>query len=274
MLSILAAILIPSMPMSSLTAYAVLRLAMAVLATVIVAFYCHKHHEESRVAPVFQLARIAPILGFFSWHALGSVAGLLKGSGIVLLLATYAGASGCAACDAAGKISTLLWGLIANYRMAYLPGIVKAWADGAGDSFVRCTSRAFRFSAAGMTLVVVPILIWSPQICRIWLGEGMPPSADMFMRMFAIQFYFEALATPMDTAVLATGRIARYEIVLTALLGSSFFLAWTFLAFGFPSWTATGAVAFVNLFAFLYRFVHLRRNHGIAIRAWFSPSVA
>ena len=133
--------------------------AAAVLAVVIVAFYCHKHHEESRVAPVFQLARIAPILGFFSWYALGSVAGLLKGSGFVLLLATYAGASGCAACDAAGKISTLLWGLIANYRMAYLPGIVKAWADGAGDSFVRCTSRAFRFSAAGMTLVVVPILI-------------------------------------------------------------------------------------------------------------------
>lgn len=256
--SILSALLIPYLPACPLAAYAVLRLVMAVLAATIVVLCCRRRHAESRVLPMFQLVQIAPIFGFFGWHALGSVASLLKGNGILLLLAAYAGAGGCSACDAAGKISTLLWGLIANYRMAYLPGIVKAWTDGASDFFVRCTLRAFRFSAVGMTLVIAPILIWAPQICRIWLGEDMPPAADMFMRMFAVQFYFEALATPLDTAILATGRIARYEIALTILLGFSFFLAWLFLEIGFPAWTATGAVSFVNFFAFLYRFVHLR----------------
>jgi len=255
---ILSVALIPYLPVSPLTAYAVLRLATAALVATSVIMYCRRHHEESRGMPTFRLMRIGPIFGFFGWHALGSVAGLLKGNGILLLLAAYAGADGCAACDAAGKISVLLWGLIANHRMAYLPGIVKAWTDGAGDSFVRCTSRAFRFSAMGMTLIVIPILVWAPQICRIWLGEGMPPSADMFMRMFAVQFYFEALATPLDTAILAAGRIACYEIVLTVLLGASFFLAWLFLSMGLPPWTTTGAVAVVNALAFVFRLFYRR----------------
>ena len=268
-LSLLSALAIPLFPFCPLTTYATLRLVSAVLASAIVLAYCRRHYAESRARPVFRFSKIKTLLGFFTWHALGSVAGLLKGSGIVLLLATYAGTSGCAAYEAAAKITILLWGLIANYRMAYLPGIVKAWADGKKDSFVLCAARAFRFSAVGMTILSVPIVILAPQICRVWLGADMPPMSDMFMRMFVLQFFFEALATPLDTAVLATGRIARYEIMLTIVIGTSFVFAWTFLLLGLPAWTATGAVALANVFACLYRFVYLKVFHRIAIRAWF-----
>lgn len=91
----------------------------------------------------------------------------------------------------------------------------------------------------------------------------------MFLRMVALQFFFEALAIPFDTAILAAGRIARYEILLTTLLGSSFFLAWIFQAAGLPAWTATGAVALVNGFAFLFRLAYVRRvRMPDGTRAW------
>lgn len=272
-LTLMTALLVEFLPFEPVAAYATLRFASFVLAGCLVAGFCLRRHPISRTLPVFRLDAVRALCGFFGWNALGSVAGLLKGSGIVILLADYAGTVGCAAYEAAGKFSVLLWGLVANYRMAYLPGIVKAWSANDRDGFVSRTRRAFVHSLVGMSLVTALILCFAPQTSRACLGGTLPEGTAAFLRMVALQFFFEALATPLDTAILATGRIARYEIVLTSVLGSSFFLAWLFLSLGLPPWTAVGAVAFVNGFAFLYRFVHLKAYHGIAIREWFCRCV-
>lgn len=269
-LAFVTAALVERLSFQPVTAYAVLRLASSVFAGVLVIFYCLRRHPTSRTHPQFRLAEIKEILGFFGWQALGSVAGLLKGNGIVILLAVYVGSAGCAAYEVSGKFAVLLWGLITNYRMAYLPGIVKAWSAGDREAFVFMTHRAFGWSLLGMTMVVTPIVMFASEICCACFGEPVPDGAPMFLRAVALQFFFEALATPYDTAILASGRIALYEIVLTALLSTSFFLAWAFLASGLPAWTATGAVAVVNVFAFLYRFVHLRLVRlPDGTRAWF-----
>ena len=268
-LALAAAVLAGRLPLEPVAAYAGLRFASFALTGGLVVAYCLVRHPLSRTRPRFRLGAGRAILGFFGWQALGSVAGLLKGNGLIVLLAAYAGATGCAACEAAGKFTVLLWGLIANYRMAYLPGIVKAWAAGDRTAFVAGTRRAFGWSLAGMTLVVAPIFAFAPEICRACLGESVPEGTAMFLRMVALQLFFEALATPFDTAILAAGRIARYEILLTALLGTSFLLAWIFQAAGLPAWTTTGAVALVNGFAFLFRLAYVRRvRMPDGTRAW------
>ena len=268
-LALAAAVLAGRLPLEPVAAYAGLRFASFALTGGLVVAYCLVRHPLSRTRPQFRLGAGRALLGFFGWQALGSVAGLLKGNGLIVLLAAYAGATGCAACEAAGKFTVLLWGLIANYRMAYLPGIVKAWAAGDRTAFVAGTRRAFGWSLAGMTLVVAPIFAFAPEICRACLGESVPEETAMFLRMVALQLFFEALATPFDTAILAAGRIARYEILLTALLGTSFFLAWIFQAAGLPAWTTTGAVALVNGFAFIFRLAYVRRvRMPDGTRAW------
>lgn len=268
-LALTAAALAGRLPFEPVAAYAALRFASFVLAGGLVVIYSLVRHPLSRARPRFRFDAVLAILGFFGWQALGSVAGLLKGNGLIVLLAVYAGAAGCAACEASAKFTVFLWGLIANYRMAYLPGIVKAWTADDRAAFVAGTRRAFGRSFTGMTLVVAPMLAFAPEICRACLGEDVPKETAAFLRMVALQLYFEALATPFDTAILAAGRIARYEIFLTALLGSSFFLAWIFQASGLPAWTTTGAVALVNGFAFLFRLAYVRRvRMPCGTRAW------
>ena len=273
-LTLVAALAISVLPMAPLTAYAALRLAGEAVVWFLTFAYCRRRHSASHDPPVFALSRVRPLFRFFGWQTLGSVAVFLRAQGVVLLLAVYAGTGACAAFETGGTVMGILWGFVASYRTAYLPGIVKSWADGDRASFVGCTARAFRHSLFGAILVVAPILVWAPSACRLWIGDGLPPDAAMFVRMFVLQCFFEALATPLDTAILAIGRIARYEIVLSVLIGSSFALAWLFLSAGLPAWTSIGAAAFVNPFAFLYRFVHLKRHHGFAIRAWFCRSAA
>lgn len=271
-LTLVAVLTISLLPMAPLPAYAALRLAGEVVVWFLTVAYCRRRHPESHGPPVFSPRRIRPLFRFFGWQTLGSVALFLRAQGIVLLLAAYASAGACASFETGGTVMGILWSFVAGYRMAYLPGIVKSWTDGDRDSFAGCTARAFRHSLFGAFLVVAPILVWAPSVCRLWIGNDLPPDAAMFVRMFVLQCFFETLATPLDTAILATGRIARYEIVLSTLIGSSFVLAWLFLSAGLPAWTSIGAAAFVNAFAFLYRFVHLKRHHGFAIRAWFCRS--
>ena len=268
-LALAAAVLAGRLPLEPVATYAGLRFASFALTGGLVVAYCLVRHPLSRTRPQFRLGAGRALLGFFGWQALGSVAGLLKGNGLIVLLAAYAGATGCAACAAAGRVTVLLWGLIANYRMAYLPGVVKAWTAGDRTAFVAGTRRAFGWSLDGMTLVVAPIFVFAPEICRACIGESVPEEAAMFLRMVALQLFFEALATPFDTAILAAGRIARYEILLTALLGTSFFLAWIFQAAGLPAWTTTGAVALVNGIAFIFRLAYVRRvRMPDGTRAW------
>ena len=271
-LTLVAVLSTSLLPMAPLTAYAALRLAGEAVVWFLTFAYCRRRHSASHEPPVFSLSRVRPLFRFFGWQTLGSVAVFLRAQGVVLLLAVYAGTGACAAFETGGTVMGILWGFVASYRTAYLPSIVKSWTDGDRESFVGCTARVFRHSALGAVLVVTPILVWAPSVCRLWIGNDLPPDAAMFVRMFVLQCFFETLATPLDTAILATGRIARYEIVLSTLIGSSFVLAWLFLSAGLPAWTSIGAAAFVNLFAFLYRFVHLKRHHGFAIRAWFCRS--
>ena len=253
-----SALILFLLPFDSLKTYAGLRFATVLFAGVLVVGFVLRRHPVSRVCPVFGLDLVKPLFRFFSWHALGALAGLLKGNGIVILLAACSGAMYCGAWDASMKIGVFLWGLIANFRTAYLPGIVKAWASGNRLAFVGLTEGAFRCSLIGATLVCLPIVVFAQWLCWLWLGSAVPNETPMFLRMVVVQFFFEALATPYDAAILASGRIARYEIVLTMLIGSSFFMAWLALASGLPPWTSSGAVALVNFFAFLYRLLHLR----------------
>ena len=274
-LTVASALAIGLLPWADpLSAYAALHLASAACAGAVVMAVSVRRHPLAWTRPCFRPPALRDLVGFFSWNSLGSVAVLLKGSGVMMLLAAYAGTADCAANEAAAQVTTLLWGLVANYRTAYLPGVVKAWADGQRTALVACTARAFRLSAAGMAIVTLPLFAWASPICRAWLGADAPPATPLFLRMVALQFLFEALATPLDTAILATGRIAQYEIVLTAILGSSFALAWAFLAAGLPGWTSEGAVALVNAFAFAYRLVYLKAHQRVAIRAWFSRCAA
>ena len=273
-MALVAVLTIPVLPMAPLPAYAALRLTSAAVVWSLTFAYCRRRHSESREPPLFSLARIRPLFRFFGWQTLCSVAVFLRAQGIVLLLAACAGTGACASFETGGTVMGILWGFVASYRTAYLPGIVKSWTDGDRKSFVGCTAHAFRRSVLGAFAAVAPILVWAPSVCRLWIGDDLPPDAAMFVRMFVLQCFFEALATPLDTAILATGRIARYEIVLSTLIGSSFALAWLFLSVGFPPWTSIGAAALVNAFAFLYRFVYLRAYHGIAIRSWFVRSAA
>jgi len=229
----------------------------AVLTTAVVcAVYCLKLLNRP-VVPEFKPSRLRELNAFFWWSALGSVAGLLKTQGIALLVNAAAGVVASAALTAAMKVAVALWTIITNFRLAYQPTVVQAWAVDDRTTFLRTTAFTFRVSAVAMGAISLLLAIYAPELTSLWLGCDKPPLVDAFIRCIAVQFFFEAMATPLDTAILTIGRIVRYMCVQSVIIGAAFPIAAICLWFGAPLWTSVGSVALVTAVAFFYRIAFL-----------------
>ena len=109
------------------------------------------------------------------------------------------------------------------------------------------------------------LLVLTGPVLLLWLGGTLPPQALAFTRCVAVHYFFDALIGPLHTAIVATGRILGYNVCISVIMASSFFLAWACLAGGLPAWTSIASVAAVNVIAFLYRLHYVRRHLGVAV---------
>lgn len=241
----------------SLVAFGLAKFVSATVVLMCYGCYCNRHFTYFTLHPGFLREAIRDVGSFFSWSALGSVAGLLKRAGIIIVINLLVGATANAAYESACRIGSVIWMLTDAFRTVYYPKIGFAWGAGDGRTFRQMTFTAFRCSLLGFGLLCGLIFAFAPQILSVWLKD-VPVGTVAFVRCMAVRYFFEALSTPFDSAVLVRGRIARYQIVLTVLLGSSCPLAYLFLALGCPVWTAEGAVALVTFISFWYRLWMMR----------------
>ena len=152
-----------------------------------------------------------------------------------------------------------LYGIIGGFQQAYAPQFAKLWCNGAQTDFRTLLSRTMGWSVALMAIVSVPIIAFADQFVAVWLGEWAPQQSAAFVRCVMVHFLVDALAAPLHSAIVATGRIVRYQVQVLFVMGSGFVLAGAALALGLPAWTAMAAVALSNAFAVAYRQFYVRR---------------
>lgn len=203
--------------------------------------------------------------GFFSKNTLSDIANMFKNQGVNMLVNVYAGVAFNASWNMSMRIGSSLYGLVANFQQAFFPQIVKLWGHADKRPFVVLMAGTMRWSTIIMGACVLPLLLLTRPVLSFWLGGDLPPEAPAFTRCVAVYIFFDALIGPLHTAIVATGKVFVYNLCISVVMASSFFLAWGCLVVGLPTWTSVGAVAFVNALAFLYRLYYVRRHLGVRI---------
>ena len=181
------------------------------------------------------------------------LANILKYSAVGLLVNVYAGVEHSATWGVSKQVGALMCGMALNFHNACFPCAVKFWTVNDGARFRLFTGWSFRVSTSIALAVAVPLFVFTERILSFWLGGNLPPEAVVFTRCMVVHYLFDALAGPLTTAIVATGRIARYQLWMVTLAAAGFVLAWTALGFGLPAWIGVVAVASMSLMAFLYR---------------------
>ena len=240
-------------------------------ALVVLAVYarqCRRRFPQLGLLPCLRFGKMCEQLGFFGASSIASFANMLRYNGVNVLINLFAGTPFNATWHMAMQLGGQLYGIVGGLQQAAVPQVVKLWEHDDKRPFWTLTAGVLRWSFLLMLVCVVPLCVFTRQFLSLWIGGELPPESVAFVRCVALHFLFDALTGAPEMAILATGRVVRYQAGVSCVTGSGFFLAWAFLAVGLPPWTSVAAVAFTNLLAFGYHLWYMKRYMGLGVRSF------
>lgn len=220
-------------PFDRLETYAVLLLLVGAVIRFIYGYYCKRHFEECTYHFVFDTPVLKEMTGFAGWNFLGNGAYMLNTQGVNILMNLYFGVAVNAARGIATQVDAALKQFVNNFTTAVNPQITKSYAQGDLDYMHKLVCRSAKFSAFLMMFFAVPIILETNTILTIWL-KTVPDYAVIFLQWIIISSFMDTvLANSLVTSMFATGKIKRYQIIVTTVGCLVFPLSWIAFKLGF-----------------------------------------
>lgn len=220
-------------PFDRLETYAVLLLLVGAVIRFIYGYYCKRHFEECTYHFVFDKPVLKEMTGFAGWNFLGNGAYMLNTQGVNILMNLYLGVAVNAARGIATQVDAALKQFVNNFTTAVNPQITKSYAQGDLDYMHKLVCRSAKFSAFLMMFFAVPIILETNTILTIWL-KTVPDYAVIFLQWIIISSFMDTvLANSLVTSMFATGKIKRYQIIVTTVGCLVFPLSWIAFKLGF-----------------------------------------
>lgn len=237
------AFLIMWAPMDRLIYYAILTCVVATIVRLTYGHYCKKHFEECKYNFHWDKEILKQMFGFAGWNFIGSAASILRDQGGNIIINIFCGPSVNASRGIAVQVNSAITGFVQNFMTALNPQITKSYASGDKEYMMTLIFQGARFSFYLLLLLSLPVLVNTHYILVIWL-RLVPEHAVVFVQLILIFAMHESLASPLITAMLATGRIKKYQIIAGGLNFLNLPMSYIFLKF----WGAPEVVFVIAIF--------------------------
>lgn len=210
------AFLIMWSPIDKLIFYAILMCAVAVIVRLTYGHYCKKHFMECTYHFHWDKDILKQMFGFAGWNFIGAASSVLRDQGGNIVINIFYGPSVNAARGIANQVNSAVTGFVTNFMTALNPQITKSYASGDREYMMTLIYQGARLSYYMLLLFSLPILINTHYILVIWL-KLVPEHAVLFVQLILIFAMSESISNPLITAMLATGKIRNYQIVVGGL---------------------------------------------------------
>lgn len=179
-------------------------------------FYCKRHFQECRCGIQFDKSVWKEMFGFAGWTFIGTIAAILRDYGGNILINLFSGPAVNAARGIATQVNGAVSGFADNFQTAMKPQITKSYASGDYDYMYKLVFQGSRLSFYILFVLALPILCSTHYILRLWLGE-VPPHTTLFVQLVLILTLNESLSGTLITAMLATGQIRNFQIIVGSI---------------------------------------------------------
>ena len=213
MLRLGSALLVAHSSEDRLIYYAALMAVTVVLVRIAYGIYCRLNFDECRYRPVFDRNLIREMFAFAGWNFVGVTSGVLRDQGGNILVNIFTGPTVNAARGVAVQLNGAVQSFVTNFMTAVNPQITKSYAAGEHSYTFALVRKASKMSFCLLLMFVLPLILNTEVVLGIWLKE-VPAHAALFVQLFLIFALSESLSNPMITAMLATGRIRNYQLVV------------------------------------------------------------
>ena len=252
-------------PIDKLIFYAILLCALSVSIRLMYKWYSNKNFDECKFRWVFDKKTTKEIFGFAGWNFLGSTAGILKEQGVNVLLNIFCGPAVNAARGIAVQVSTAVTQFAQNFITAINPQITKSYANNNHSYMIFLLEEGAKLSYFMLFTLSLPILINTPYILGLWLGEY-PEYTVIFVQLILLTSIHDAISTPLVTAMLATGKIRNYQIVVGGIQLTNLPLSYLVLRSGCSPEFVFIVAMLLSIFCLAARVYMLSKMINLSIR--------
>lgn len=261
------AFLILKNPFDRLIYYGSLILIVGIIQRYLYTSYCKRHFVECYYNFSFYKDTTKELFGFAGWNFIGAASAVLRDQGGNLILNLFCGPAVNAARGVAMSVNGAVAGFVSNFMMALNPQITKSYASGNYQYMFGLIFQGARFSYYILLVLALPILFTTHYLLEIWLGI-VPEHAANFVRLVLIFTMSESLAHPLVTAMLATGKIRNYQIIVGGCQLLNLPLSYLFLSYGCPPEAVFFAAIGVSILCEMARLVMLRGMINLSVRTF------
>lgn len=257
------AFLIVVSPIDRLILYAILMCAMAVIVRLTYGHYCKKHFTECTYHFHWDKDILKQIFGFAGWNFIGASSAVLRDQGGNIVVNIFFGPTVNAARGIAMQVNSAVTGFVTNFMTALNPQITKSYASGDHEYLMPLIFQGARLSFYMLLVLSLPILANTHYILVLWL-KLVPEHAVLFVQLTLVFAMSESISNPLVTAMLATGRIRNYQIVVGGLQMMNLPISYVCLRFGCVPESVLVVAIFISQCCLAARLYMLRGMIGLS----------
>ena len=238
--------------------YAGLMCLVALAVRLIYGSYCRGRLEECRFSFHMDWRLLGQMFSFAGWNFIGSSAGVIRDKGGNILINVFCGTAVNGARGLALQLSGAVQGFANNFMTALNPQITKSYAAGEHDYMLKLIFRGARYAFFLLLLIGLPVLLNTDFLVGIWLGE-VPAHTVLFAQLALIFAMSEAMSNPLVTAMLATGNIRDYQLIVGGIQLLNVPISWLLLRAGYPAECVLVVAIVLSQISLAARLILLRR---------------
>lgn len=229
--------------------------------------YNRTHFSESKFRPYWNKQEMMELLGFSGWHFLGTFSMIIRSQGINILLNLFFNPAVNAARAVAFQVYHAISQLSSNFFTAVKPQIYKSYAAGENKALYKLILRSTIMCSFLVSILVYPILANTPYILGLWL-KTVPDYAIVFTQLVLINGLIESTNGPTAAAMLATGKIRNYELIVGGGIIFNLPISYIILKFGAEPTAAFIVTIIISLYVTFARAFLLSKKIGISFRSY------
>ena len=218
-------------PADKLITYAALLAVVSGIVMICYVAYCHYSFKDCLYQRYWDGSLLRQFTSYSGWSLLVNVADVTTTQCMGIFFFNVLGAVANAALGVANQVISALNQFLHTFTQAFNPQIIKNYAAGRNESFMRMIYSASKISYFLLLFLAVPVVMNIRYILAIWLGEY-PEDTPSFVQMIIIYSLIDALQAPLWTAVHATGKIRTHQLMMSAIKIMAIPSIWLILHYG------------------------------------------
>jgi len=257
-LKLVVVLVLSYMSFDNLVMYSILLTLVALLNFFIYQIECRRKLSFTKYHFVWDKSQYKEMMSFSSWYLFGGMAMVGAKQGINILINIFYNVAVNAAVGVANQVRNAVFGFITSFQTAFNPQIVKLYAAKDTEQLLALIYRSSKFSYYLLFIISFPILLFCKEILSIWL-VNVPDYAVVFTQLVIIASFTEALSAPLWTAIGATGKVQKYQILVSLIVFLDVPLVYVAFKLGMHPTTAFVITLIIGVLAYLYRLFYIRK---------------